>query len=87
MTQEDRYSDLGPSSTESGRRHFLIVPNDDEDLPILPRGIWCEEDGTIVIRDETGTDLPYTLFAGQFLGMRPVRVLATGTTGTFYGLD
>lgn len=66
-------------------RHFAILPDDAADLPILPRVIFCQTEGTIVIRDSAGTDLAYAMSAGDRLDFRGVRVLSTGTTGTFYG--
>lgn len=67
------------------RRHFQIAPSNSADLPTRPKAIYCQADGTIVCRDDLGVDLPYAMTAGQILPLRPVRVLATGTTGTFYG--
>ncbi|SCX27144.1 spike base protein, RCAP_Rcc01079 family [Agrobacterium rosae] len=72
------------TSLDAGYRHWQIVPNDTQDLPDAARCIFCQVAGTIMIRDEAGIDLPYTLTAGQLLPFHPVRVLATGTTGTFY---
>lgn len=78
------YDSQARTASDPGYRHWLIVPSDTQDLPETPRVIWCEQPGTIVIRDEAGADLPYTLERGQLLPFHPVRVLATGTTGTFY---
>ena len=72
------------TSTDAGYRHWQIVPSDSEDLPEVTRCIWCQTAGTIVIRDEAGNDLPYAVQQGQYLLFCAVRVLATGTTGTFY---
>ena len=66
-------------------RHFAIVPSDTVDLAIIPRALFCQAAGTVVIRDADGTDLPYTLAQGQILPFRGRRILATGTSGTFYG--
>lgn len=66
-------------------KHFAIVPDDDTDLPLIPRVIYCEVDGTIAIRDETGVTLTYSLVSGDRLDFRGVRVLSTGTSGTYYG--
>lgn len=85
MAQTDPLSGYAMASTAMGERHFEIVPSDTEDMAIRPRTIFCAEDGTAVIRDEGGTDLPYQMTAGTYLPFRGVRVLATGTTGTFYG--
>jgi len=68
-------------------RHYAIVPSDGADLPRVPRSVYCAAAGTAVLRDHQGTDLSYTLVAGQILPVRPVRVLATGTTATLYGWE
>lgn len=71
--------------TSPATKHFAIAPDDNADLPLLPRLIYCQVDGNIVIRDEAGVDLSYSMIAGDRLEFRGVRVLSTGTTGTFYG--
>lgn len=81
----DAFERLPLTASDPGVRHFQIVPSNDVDMGVRPRAIYCQTDGTIVIRDELGVDLPYNLTAGQVLPFRGVRVLATGTTGTFYG--
>jgi hypothetical protein len=81
----DRFASFTDTPGAAARRHFAIVPDDDTDLPVIPKAIYCQEDGTIVIRDENGEDLPYAMTAGQILLIRGVRVLETGTTGTYYG--
>lgn len=83
----DRFSSTVLSSTAPGTRHYAITPSDSADLPVRPRAIRCNVAGTIVIRDELGTDLPYVMAVGEVLPFRGVRVLATGTTGTYYGID
>lgn len=85
MDQFDPLAGYAMASTAMGERHFEIVPSDTEDMPIRPRVIYCAEDGTAIVRDEAGVDLPYAMTAGTYLAFRGVRVLATGTTGTFYG--
>lgn len=68
-------------------RHYAITPNDAEDLPRVPRVIYCEAAGTVVVRDKHGTELSYTLVQGQELVFRGVRIMATGTTATVYGQE
>lgn len=85
MSQIDPFASFANAPTSCADDHFAITPDNDNDLPIKPMGIYCEGEGTIVVRDAGGVDLPYTMVAGQVLTLRPVRVLATGTTGTFYG--
>lgn len=62
-----------------------IVPSDTKDLPVRPRVIFCAAAGTAVMRDSAGTNVTYTLEAGQILPFSPVRILATGTTATLIG--
>ena len=81
----DEFKSFTKGLTSPATKHFAIIPDDAVDLPVLPRVIYCETDGTLVIRDSEGVDLPYTMVAGDRLDFRGVRVLATGTTGTFYG--
>lgn len=85
MSQEDPYADYTKPMGVFARRHFAITPDNDEDLPILPLGIYCEGEGTAALVDEAGTELSYTLVQGQELPFRFVRVKATGTTATLYG--
>ncbi|WP_244435567.1 hypothetical protein [Martelella sp. AD-3] len=85
MAQIDPLAGYAMASYAMGEHHLAIVPSDTEDLPVRPRAIYCAEDGTAVIRDEDGVDLAYPMTAGTVLAFRGVRLLATGTTGTFYG--
>lgn len=71
--------------TSPAVRHFLIAPSNTVDLAVRPRLIYCAAAGTIVIRDELGVDLPYTCETGDRIEFRGVRVMATGTSGTWYG--
>lgn len=81
----DEFQSFTKGLTSPATKHFAITPDDDTDLPVLPRVIYCAADGTIVVRDESGVDLSYTMIAGDRLDFRAVRVLAAGTTGTYYG--
>ena len=81
----DEFESFKKGLTSPATRHFVIVPSDGADLPVLPRAIYCQTAGTIVIRDQGGTLLPYTMSAGERLDFRGARVMSTGTTGTFYG--
>jgi hypothetical protein len=81
----DRFANNSDSVSDQGRRHFAITPSNSTDIADRPKALYCETAGTVVIRDEAGTDLTYTLVQGQILPFRGVRVLATGTTATVYG--
>ena len=81
----DEFESFTKGLTSLATRHFAITPDNDNDLPLLPRVIYCQAEGTVVIRDSEGNALPYTMSVGDRLDFRGVRVMSTGTTGTFYG--
>ena len=81
----DEFENLTKGLTSPATKHFQIVPDDAADLPVLPRVIYCETAGTIMVRDSEGVTLSYTLVAGDRIDFRGVRVMSTGTTGLFYG--
>lgn len=81
----DEFEGLSKGLTSPATRHFPITPSDTEDLPILPRVIYCQSAGTLMVRDADGVDLSYSMMVGDRLDLRGVRVLSTGTTGTYYG--
>ena len=60
--------------------HYVIAPSDASDLPVRPRAIYVNTAGTAVLLDNDGEAVSYDLAAGMVLSLRPVRVLATGTT-------
>ncbi|PJN95840.1 hypothetical protein CNY89_06130 [Amaricoccus sp. HAR-UPW-R2A-40] len=81
----DKFKGISSGTSGPAVRHFLITPSDSVDLDPRPRLIYCAAAGTIVVRDAAGTDLSYTLERGDRLEFRGVRVMAAGTTGTWYG--
>ncbi|SFS01568.1 spike base protein, RCAP_Rcc01079 family [Yoonia litorea] len=60
--------------------HYLVSPNDTEDLPVRPRAIYVNSGGTAVLQDANGVAVTYDVLAGSTLSLRPKRVLASGTT-------
>lgn len=80
----DRFQNVG-NRTNPADIHFAIVPSDTSDMEFVTRGIYCQADGTAQIMDAQGTVLPYTMTRGMLLPIRVKRILATGTSGTFYG--
>ncbi len=63
-----------------GASHFQITPDDGADLPVRPRAIFVNAGGTVALQDKSGTVVSYDVPAGAVLSIRPLRVLATGTT-------
>lgn len=80
----DAYASYARAPTQSARRHQAIVPSDATILDPQPTAIYCEETGVVVVEDEQGVSLSYTMTQGQHLPFRGVKVKAA-TTGTYYG--
>ncbi|WP_108815697.1 spike base protein, RCAP_Rcc01079 family [Loktanella sp. Alg231-35] len=59
---------------------YLIAPDDGADLPVRPRALYVNTAGTAVLVDNDGEAISYEVAAGAVLSIRPVRVMATGTT-------
>ena len=81
----DEFATFTKGLTSPATRHFAIIPDDTADLPILPRVIYCQSEGTLVVRDSDGVALSYAMTAGDRIDFRGVRVMETGTSGIFYG--
>ena len=45
----DEFQTFTKGLTSPATTHFAIQPDDNSDLPILPRVIFCQTEGTIVI--------------------------------------
>lgn len=60
--------------------HYAITPSDSTDLPVRPRAVYVNAGGIAVLQDSAGSVVSYDLTAGAVLSIRPVRVLASGTT-------
>ncbi|MBE0412428.1 hypothetical protein [Yoonia sp.] len=60
--------------------HYAVVPSDVTDLPVRPRALFVSIGGTAALQDKHGTIINYDLAAGAILSIRPLRVMATGTT-------
>ena len=83
MTAANPFQSYPPTLDGPARRHFPITPAD-ADLPIRPRALKCLEAGTAIVRDEGGTDVTYTLEAGEVLEIMAVQV-RDGSTATVVG--
>lgn len=80
----DEFASYGKSLDGPATRHFALTADADADINPRPRGVYCQADGTITIRDEAGVSLPYTMTVGGVLPFRGVRITAI-SGGTFYG--
>lgn len=78
----DLFASHGTALNSPGRRHYRITPSDSVNEAISFRGLYCNTAGVVVIVDEAGTALEYTVAAGQIIDMGGKRVNSTGTTAT-----
>ncbi|WP_342076461.1 hypothetical protein [Yoonia sp. SS1-5] len=60
--------------------HYAVIPADGADLPVRPRALYVNGSGTVALQDQDGEVVSYEVAAGTVLSLRPVRVLAAGTT-------
>ncbi|SFB82446.1 spike base protein, RCAP_Rcc01079 family [Tropicimonas isoalkanivorans] len=83
----DKFTRYAPSITGPADDWIPITPDDNADLPFLPRALTCTGAGTAVIVSASGNEMSAALDPLVERGLRPVRVRATGTTATgIYGL-
>lgn len=65
----------------SGTEFFDITPDDDNDLGVVPRGVYIGSSGNLRCSDSDGTIVTFTaLVAGVVHPIAPQRVYNTGTT-------
>ncbi|WP_322893923.1 MULTISPECIES: spike base protein, RCAP_Rcc01079 family [unclassified Yoonia] len=76
----DPFSSDYVNLTSPAVAHYVITPSDTADLPVRPRAIFVQSAGVAVLQDKGGQVVSYDLAAGAILSIRPVRVLASGTT-------
>ena len=81
----DPFAGYSEGLTSPADDHFAITPNDGVDLATVPRALYVNVAGTLVLHDKSGTAITYNVTAGQVLPLRVRRVLATGTTATVVG--
>jgi len=76
----DDFNKNAAGLTAPATEHYVIVPDDDEDLPVRPRAIYVQAEGNAVLQSKSGVNVTYAVTAGQVLTIRPTRVLEEGTT-------
>lgn len=67
---------------------FVITPNDNQALPIVPKALRAPSNGVIVLRAiDSDTDVAHPVTAGEVIAVRAAYVRATGTDmiGTIIG--
>ncbi len=77
----DKFESFSTNGMDSpGNDHFLITPDDDNDLAIRPRFLRVGGVGSLVVV-MNGVAITYENVSGVF-PVRPHRIMATGTTAT-----
>ncbi|QCI92878.1 hypothetical protein [Novosphingobium sp. EMRT-2] len=66
------------------RAPYPITPSDDDELPVLPKGIYVGTGGDVTLRGvDSEEDVTYKNFpSASFIAVRAKFVRATGTTAT-----
>ena len=84
----DTFANLSKGLGSPATDWFAITPDDNNDLAVRPRAIRVGIAGTItVVGDSRGSGVSFTVAAGEILPLRPLRVMATGTSaGEIRGL-
>lgn len=79
----DTYGPAAESISGPGLRHYAITPHDVNELPYIPRVIYCLTSGTLQVVDRGDVQIAYPMVAGDRLEFRAKRIMATGTTGSY----
>lgn len=79
----DSFNNFTKGLTAPISNHYQITPNDSTDLATVPRAVYVGQTGNIAWVDKNGTSVIWVGVAGgSLLPIRPIRILATGTTAT-----
>lgn len=78
----DEFENLAQSAMTPSENPYAVAPDDDSDLPAIPKAIYVGQGGDIVLRGrDSSQNVTFTAVpAGTQLQVRPRRILATGTT-------
>ena len=71
-----------PNATDGILDWYVVTPDDDEDLPVVPRAILLSDDGEVKMDSFSKKAEGVTVFlrGGVWHPMRPSRIHATGLT-------
>jgi len=78
----DKFKSNAKGLESPADEHFIIVPDDDADLTLVPRVIYIGSGGSLVVRDKSGVDATYYPTDNSYILFRAIRVLDTGTTAS-----
>lgn len=75
----DKYEGF-ESLTSQSERWQVVVPDDVNNLPVVPKALFFNSAGNVVLEGDDGNAVTFTVVAQQTLDVRPTKVRATGTT-------
>lgn len=85
VSEENRFPVA--SNGDPARQMFQIVPHATNPLPVVPRSIYCDVAGTVVLRAiDSAADITLNMVQGQILPLQAGWVRAAGTTAQIYGM-
>lgn len=76
----DSFSGFAATPTAPARKCFDITPNNDADLPTVPKALYCNGAGTVRVTLVDGGTSTFTVPGAGPLDISPARVWVTGTT-------
>ena len=76
----DPFATHAATPTAPARKCFDITPNNEADLPTVPKALYCNGAGTVKVTLVDGGTSTFTVAGAGPLDISPVRVWATGTT-------
>ncbi len=81
---KDNYGSQSDTITSAALAPYAVTPNNDVDLPIIPKGIWVGTGGDVRLRGiNSAADVTFKAVpSGYIIPVRPSRIYATGTTAT-----
>lgn len=76
----DPFATLAATPTAPARKCFDITPNNDADLPTVPKALYCNGAGAVRVTLVDGGTSTFTVPGPGPLDISPARVWVTGTT-------
>lgn len=80
MPAKDKYQGFDTIDSQA-EDWAVVVPDDNNDLPGgVPKGLYFAAAGNVAMVSKAGNEVVRAVLAGDEIGWRPARILATGTT-------
>jgi len=79
---DDKYASYSNGLNGPVDEWVTVTPDDNADLPFLPKAIHVAGSGSVVCVSASGSQATFVFGSGEDKRIRPVRILATGTDAT-----